>query len=706
MNPSQHLYRFIAIGAAIIDFLYLVIHRSVSDGSASGSDPFHTVLLLLAATATYIGLGGAKAASDEIAPLQSMWRIMLVITASLLVVGIMHMTPWMAFRKLQGGVIIPDSYSSLIATSLLAMVILLAALLIFLHITQLLFVRRRKTTRRNYLILLVLLAAQVAAEFLGSPNGYALSVFETIAGILSVLVFLAILLNTFRFSWIITLSRREKLLHLLLTLSGFVFSLILMIYAAGDDGLALALISFHPLTAGFVTTIFLLGTVYMGAGFTSTLLHLPTAKEFDRKKTELSSLQNLGRLTTTVLDFDELVSMTTQLALEVSESDYAWLETIHHGNDTDAVWSSIQPLDNSLRNIQREHIDTLLLADGTPLRRLAIETGKPLLIHDLVADKRTHSNSRMHHGVGTVILAPLSSRGDITGLLCVAKRTPYAYDRDALNVLYAFADIVAVAIDNNRLIRESFVKERMEQELLVAQRMQQSLLPRNLPSSEGYEIVARSSPALEVGGDYYDVLRLDDMRVGLAVGDVSGKGVSAALYMAQLKGAFQTIGHNNLTARDMLVRMNSALWNNMERRTFISLFYAVLDERAGLLSFVRAGHCPMLYLHGNDAMFIQPGGMALGLEGADRFARSLEEREIQLQAGDIIVLYTDGVTEARNANGEEFGYERLTEVVQKHRHADAPAILDAIFEDVRKHRDDMHSEDDTTVIVLRWKAGV
>ncbi len=702
------MYLTAALLVATADFFYLVILRSLSGNGAAGGDVPHTILVLIAASTAFMGLARAQGTDEEQKPIQTIWRVMVTVTLSLLLVGLLQLTSLLRFSTTEH-VVTPATYASLVASAALAIFLTVGAMLMFISLARLIFVKRRKTTRRNFISFLVVMTLYLLVHYLSSPNGASMRSLETLANVLFGLTTVAILINSFRFSWILILNRREKLLHLVLSLFGFLFFLILTIYATGDDNLSSALLFYHPLVAGLTTVTYLFGTVYMGIGFTSTLLHLPTAKEFDRKKTEISSLQNLSRLTTQVFDFDELVATTTQLALGVSESDAAWLELVrNNGSESSDVGISHRRetptsiLTNSLRNITVEQIDTLKLADGTRLQRLAIETEKPVLIQDIAEDRRVHPSTRDTKIIGTLAMVPLSSRGEIIGLLCVTKRNPYEYDKDVLNILYAFADIVSVAIENNRLIRESFVKERMEQELLVAQQMQQSLLPQDLPASASFEIAARSIPAYEVGGDYYDLLQLDEHRLGIVIGDVSGKGVSAALYMAQLKGVFQSFSRHDLSARDILIRMNAALCKSMERRSFISLLYAILDTASGVLTFSRAGHCPLLYEHGSESRFLQPTGMALGLDGSERFADSLEEERLQLENGDVIVMYTDGVTEARNAQDVEFEYARLAEVVQERRSESAQSILASILGEVRKHSSRERAEDDMTVVVLRW----
>ena len=358
-------------------------------------------------------------------------------------------------------------------------------------------------------------------------------------------------------------------------------------------------------------------------------------------------------------------------------------------------------------NITAGEIGRLRGSDGKPLRELVLEAAHPVLVQDFVADRRLDPSTRTMKGIGAMVLVPLSSHGEITGLLCVTRKEAYGFDKDAVNVLSAFADMVSVAIENSTLIRESIVTERMEQELLVAQQMQQSLLPQQLPAAPRYDIAARSIPAYEVGGDYYDVLSLDERRLGFVVGDVSGKGVSAALYMAQVKGIFQSLSRDgDASTRDILVRMNTPLCESMERKSFISLLYAVLDIESGTLSFSRAGHCPLLHVRAGKARYLQPEGMALGLDAGRRFAESLREERLTLEPDDVVVLYTDGVTEARNAAEEEFASERLAETVADAASRGAHAILDEMLQGVSRHSARAVADDDITVLVLHWRGGV
>ena len=271
-----------------------------------------------------------------------------------------------------------------------------------------------------------------------------------------------------------------------------------------------------------------------------------------------------------------------------------------------------------------------------------------------------------------------------------------------MDVIAAFADQATVAIENSRLIKESLQRERLFREMLVAQEMQKRLLPQVLPRYDTLEIDAISTPAFEVGGDYYDFVELSDHKLGIVVGDVSGKGVSAAFYMSEVKGIFQALSRMYPSPREFVIKANEALAGSVDKHSFVSLIYAVLDVRTGELTLARAGHCPMLLVSGEQVQFIRPGGMGMGLSRGAIFDSAIEEYALSLRDGDLCVFYTDGITEARRGE-DEFGYDRLLDVARKSRDLSASAIKDEIVETVKTFVDRQATEDDLTLVVLKWR---
>lgn len=246
-------------------------------------------------------------------------------------------------------------------------------------------------------------------------------------------------------------------------------------------------------------------------------------------------------------------------------------------------------------------------------------------------------------------------------------------------------------------------RERMGKELEIARNVQMGLLPKVNPMIEGYEIAGICIPALEVGGDYYDFVNLAGKKVGIAIGDVSGKGVPAAIYMTLTKGILQSHAEENISPRKVLSKVNNLMYRTIERNSFVSMFYAVLDTKSRVIRFSRAGQCPVILTHrsGKKGAFLSPQGLALGLEKGKVFDRVLEEKKVTLTSGETLVFYTDGFIEAMNEGGEEFGQKRLVEAVARHRDRHAESLIQAICGDVARFTGNRPQHDDMTMVVVK-----
>jgi serine phosphatase RsbU (regulator of sigma subunit) len=277
------------------------------------------------------------------------------------------------------------------------------------------------------------------------------------------------------------------------------------------------------------------------------------------------------------------------------------------------------------------------------------------------------------------------------------------FEPDDIETISTFADQAALALDNARLFEEQIDKERLARELLIAREVQQKLLPQELPSVDGIAVAASSVSAQEVGGDYYDFVAIGPDRWAFIVGDVSGKGTSAAFYMAELKGVFLALSRLTQSPSEFLVYANQALAPSMEKNVFISVVYGVLDLAKEQFTLARAGHCPIAMVSGSgDARYLRTEGLGLGLDHGDVFAQVLEEETISLRRGDVFVLYTDGVVESRSEAGEEFGYDRFIETVQRHHDKPVKEMHSALLTDLNRFLGRADYDDDMTLLVLRW----
>jgi len=254
------------------------------------------------------------------------------------------------------------------------------------------------------------------------------------------------------------------------------------------------------------------------------------------------------------------------------------------------------------------------------------------------------------------------------------------------------------------LLQTAAEKKRLEEELRIARQIQMSLLPRGPLDFAGLEVTALCVPAREVGGDYYDFFPLGPRRLGVLIADVSGKGTSAALYMAELKGLVLSLSQIYQSPRQMLIEVNRIISDNLDTRSFITMTYAVIDLEQGTMTFGRAGHTPLVLSKNGVAESIVPNGLVVGLRivGAqEKFVELLEERRVDLCAGDVIALYTDGITEAMNARSDLFGDARLTRLIAEHGHLDAADLRERILREIEAFVGHADQHDDMTMILIK-----
>jgi sigma-B regulation protein RsbU (phosphoserine phosphatase) len=273
--------------------------------------------------------------------------------------------------------------------------------------------------------------------------------------------------------------------------------------------------------------------------------------------------------------------------------------------------------------------------------------------------------------------------------------------RDQLGELAESFNMMARGIQD--LLREQAEKERLEEELRIARQIQMSLLPQGTVGVAGLRIAALCLPAAEVGGDYYDLLPLEGSRLGVVVADVSGKGTSAALYMAELKGLVLSLARVYDSPGKLLKEANGILSANMDSRSFVTMTYAVFDVAARRMRYARAGHNPIIQLEhaSRRTRVLAPQGLGLGIDRGPRFDAILEEAEVPLAAGDVFLFFTDGVSEAMNERSELFGEDRLRELLEHKQALDSDALKEAILADVRGFVGGASQHDDMTLVILK-----
>ncbi|HEY3579278.1 MAG TPA: SpoIIE family protein phosphatase [Pyrinomonadaceae bacterium] len=328
--------------------------------------------------------------------------------------------------------------------------------------------------------------------------------------------------------------------------------------------------------------------------------------------------------------------------------------------------------------------------------------GKSVLTSDAQHDPRFASGTMVLQGVRSVLAVPLGVAEKVFGIIYAD--SPIAEGRfteDHLKVLTTLASVAAIRVENTRLVEARLERERLERELALASEIQQRFQPTAPPHVEGYELQGISFPCYEIGGDYYDFIEREDGRLVIALGDVSGKGTAAALLMSSLHAAVhaQSASHDSLSAT--ISAVNRYLADNIPANRFVTLFYAELDPVTGALSFLNAGHNPPLIVHSAGTVEqLASGGLPLGIKPDAEY----REGRTQLQPGDVLVIYSDGVTEAVSPTGEEFGATRLYEVVARNVNASAAGIRDRIESSLTKFSQGTSAADDITLVIVKRQA--
>jgi len=275
--------------------------------------------------------------------------------------------------------------------------------------------------------------------------------------------------------------------------------------------------------------------------------------------------------------------------------------------------------------------------------------------------------------------------------------------RDQLGDLAESFNVMAASMQG--LLMEQAEKQRLEEELRIARQIQMSLLPQGAVTLPGLRVSALCLPAAEVGGDYYDLLPLSPTRLGVLVADVSGKGTSAALYMAELKGLVLSLSRIYDSPARLLSEANRILAATLDARSFITMTYAVVDTAAQTMRYARAGHNPMIHLEAatGRTRVLTPPGLGLGIDEGTRFDQILEEAEVPLRSGDLFLFFTDGLSEAMNGRAELFGERRLRDVIESagNEGEEASVLKDRILAEIRRFVGDAAQNDDMTMVILK-----
>ena len=571
------------------------------------------------------------------------------------------------------------------------------AVILMLRMRDLVLVKRTRSSQRNWHLMVAAMVI-TSLSVIGARAGEPLGELQTISMIVAV-VFMVV--SSFRLSWIVFLSFREKMAAIGLSLL-LLIVLVLGIGIMEDSPLSrLAMPGAHsyvenfsyPL-AMFSSLAAIFGILYCTTTVLSLLFHLPTTGEFEARAGERAAMQSLTHIVGQVLDTDRLHAAIASSPVEAGVATTSWLAV------ADPESGSLSPRVVAATRVGPDEVDALV--DLEALFEEASSASNPIVLEHAVRDHRVRA--RAAGVISSLVIAPLVGRDRFLGALFSCKEVVRGFERDEVDTIGILAAQASLAMENASLFEQQVEKERLKRELAIAREVQKRLLPQAVPELAGLSVAASSVPAQEVGGDYYDFVRLSEDRLGIIIADVSGKGTSAAFYMAEMQGIFQSVSRLAPSPADFLGHANTALSESLDRNTFVSVIYGVVDITEQEFVLARAGHCPAaaVGIDGN-ARFLRSKGIGLGLDRGSLFRQSLTETRIKLQPGDVFVLYTDGVVESRAPDGSEYGYDRLLQVLSDCRHEDAADIHRTLIDDLNQFvTDDGDYGDDMTLMVLKW----
>lgn len=396
---------------------------------------------------------------------------------------------------------------------------------------------------------------------------------------------------------------------------------------------------------------------------------------------------------------------TTQPVVDII--DKVVLKCIKHLNAEEGTISLLDEEDEEQKfmtmirkqdlTIERVPIQVDQQLTGWMLRKM-----KPLLSNDILNDERFTVSEDVGTSIKSMVSVPLIVKGKLIGYLAVFnKKDGQLFEVEDRRLLVIIASQSAQIIENARLYEEEKEYLQLKEEMKVATRIQNNLLPDQNPEIDGYEITGINIPAKEVGGDYFDFLYLNDERLGFCIGDITGKGMPAALLMANLQASLRSQVLINDKTDFCVKNINKLLHRNTDDSKFATLFYGVLDPIHHEIKYCNAGHDhPLLVRAGNINQSLKATGMLLGVIEDVEY----ESARLSMEPNDVLLIYTDGITEAMNTEREEYGVERVSEVLVNNCSKSAVEIQNIILEEVKKHAGGYPQSDDITIMVIKRTA--
>jgi len=440
----------------------------------------------------------------------------------------------------------------------------------------------------------------------------------------------------------------------------------------------------------FITSLFIFTAIYAAFSLLVILFNLPTSSVFEQKLEEVVNFQRLSQSIQTEQSANQVYEILLESSVRAAKADAAWIEATIDGKEL----------------VFRHNIGR-----GTILNiKQFIEAERDNNLFDFNnIDKRIKPGKHLKKLKGidfnSIVAFPIMISEERIGILVLLKELKEGFNSELVNITQTFVNQAGISIEGFKLMSEAIENERYKEELNIAKNVQSRLLPKILDANADFDITAFSEAADEVGGDYYDSFKINDHKIALIIGDVSGKGTSAAFHMSQMKGVFHALAQLDLPPEEFLIKANKAINTSLDKTSFVTISYFVLDRAEKMVKFARAGHCPTLYFdkEKNRASYFTNKGLGLGIVRNDSFAKYVQPRAFSYLPGDILVLYTDGITEAKNFKGDELGYDHLAKIINENAGLEAADLQKKIIAELYEFCGQTDLDDDYTTVIVKFK---
>jgi sigma-B regulation protein RsbU (phosphoserine phosphatase) len=405
---------------------------------------------------------------------------------------------------------------------------------------------------------------------------------------------------------------------------------------------------------------------------------------------ELSALFNISTMLTGTRGLQQILDRITRGVAEAARVHSCSLRLLDENRDELVI--------KSVYGLSEEYLNKgPVTVNASPIDRAAI-SGQTVYVADMRTDERVvyPENSKREGIVSSIVVGMMYKERPI-GVLRVYTSEPHVFSEFEVKLLQSIASQAAVAIENARLQEEALEKDRLERQVQIAAEVQRRMMPAKPPKFPGLDIAALYVPCFELGGDFYDFIALGDHSVGLTVADVVGKGLPASLLMASVRASMRAQADNVYDLDEIVARVNKSMSADMRSNEFITLWYGVLDYKNKQLTYCSAGHDPAILLRNGNLRELGVGGMVIGVDPEQRYDKEV----VQLQKGDILWIYTDGVPDAMNYTGEKFGKTRMRESLMKYHKESAEQICRQMLWETRRFVGLNRRTDDTTIVVIK-----